>query len=98
MTTAPMRTSDRPRPESPSRTRSAVLEYLGCRITVRSEMVRDGAVRGTYEVVPISKEAVSAFEDLGIAEISSDPMDAADSQHVFEWAKCEIDFLLEQPF
>lgn len=100
MTAAPLRASDRPQPESPKRTRSAVLtiEYLGCLITVRCELVPGEAVRGSYEVVPLSKAAVTRFEDLGIGEICSDLKDAADLQHIFEWAKCEIDFLLEQPF
>ena len=82
------------------RTRSVVLtiEYLGCLITVRGEWASDKLVHGTYETCPVSKEAVAAFENLGIADISSDPMEAADPESMFEWAKCEIDFLLEQPF
>jgi hypothetical protein len=85
---------------TPVRTRSAVLtiEYLGCRITVRGEWAPDTFVRGTYETCPISKAAVAAFESLGTADISSDLIEAADPTHIFEWAKCEIDFLLEQPF
>jgi hypothetical protein len=85
---------------NPVRPRSVVLtiEYFGCLITVRGEWASDELVRGTYETCPVSKEAVAAFEGLGIAEISSDPMEAADPEYMFEWAKCEIDFLLEQPF
>jgi hypothetical protein len=55
-------------------------------------------VCGTYETSPVSKEAVAAFENLGIARISGDPMEAASLEHISEWAKCEIDLLLEQPF
>ena len=55
-------------------------------------------VRGSYGIVATSKRTTSAFEDLGIAEISSDIMEAADPQYICEWAKCEIDFLLEEPF
>jgi len=85
---------------NPVRTRSAVLtiEYLGCLITVRGEWGYDKLWRGTYETCPISEEAVAAFEGLGVAEISSDLMEAADPECIFEWAKCEIDFLLERPF
>ena len=85
---------------SPVRARSAVLtiEYLGCLITVRVEWASDKLVRGDYETRPVSKEAVTAFENLGFARVSSDPMEAANPEHMFEWAKCEIDFLLEQPF
>jgi len=89
-----------PQNVNPIRTRSAVLsiEYLGCLITVRGEWASDKFVRGTYETCPISKEAVAAFNSLGTAEISCDLIEAADPESIFEWAKCEIDFLLEQPF
>ena len=100
MTTAPTRLSKKPQSEIPNWTRSTVVtvEYLGCLITVRSETVPGAGVRGSYEIAAISRRTVSAFEDLGIAEISSDTMEAADPQYICEWAKCEIDFLLEEPF
>jgi hypothetical protein len=74
------------------------VEYLGCLITVRSEMVPGEGVRGSYEIVPASERTASAFEDLGVSGIVSSPMEATDSQCICEWAKCEIDFMLEQPF
>lgn len=100
MTTAPTRLSKKPPSEIPNSIRSVVLtvEYLGCLITVRSEMVPGEGVRGSYEIVPKSKGTASTFEDLGIAGISSDTMEATDLQYICEWAKCEIDFLLEEPF
>ena len=76
----------------------STIEYLGCRITVWSQPVPGAGVRGSYEIVPASERAVLAFEHLCIAGISSDMMEAADWQHICEWAKCEIDFFLEEPF
>jgi hypothetical protein len=100
MTAAPTRLSMKRQSEIPNWTRSIVftVEYLGCLITVRSEMMPGAGVRGSYEIVPISKESASVFEDLGIVGISSDAMEAPDPDYICEWAKCEIDFLLEEPF
>jgi len=88
------------KPEMPQEDRPAVfsVEYLGCRITVRSERIAGEVPRGSYEIVPASERTQSLFENLGISAISSDAPDAADPQFLCEWAKCEIDFLLEQPF
>ena len=61
-------------------------------------MVPGEGARGFYEIVPASITTASAFEELGIAGLTSDMIEAADPQSLCEWAKCEIDFLLEQPF
>jgi hypothetical protein len=61
-------------------------------------MATGAGVRGTYEIVPASQGTAAAFAQLGIAAISSDAIDATNLQHICEWAKCEIDFLLEVPF
>jgi hypothetical protein len=92
--------SKKPQSESSSRTRSVVLtvEYLGCLITVRSEVVPGEGVRGSYEIVPTSNRTASAFEDLGMAGLSSDVTEAVDPQYICELAKCAIDFFLEEPF
>jgi hypothetical protein len=75
-----------------------VMQYLGCLITVRAEVVPGKGLCGRYEIVAASSETVCAFENFGIVEISSDIIEAPDLQTVCEWAKCEIDFLLEEPF
>lgn len=75
-----------------------VMKYLGCLITVRAEVVAGKGLRGRYEIVPASSGTACAFENLGIVEISSDIIEAPDLQTFCEWAKCEVDFLLEEPF
>jgi hypothetical protein len=74
------------------------VEYLGCLVTVRSETVPGDGVRGSYEIVATSERTASAFEQLGIVGFSSGPIEGADPQCICEWAKCEIDFMLEEPF
>jgi hypothetical protein len=92
--------SDSAQSGNPNWNRPAVLtiQYLGCLITVRGEIAAGAGVRGSYQIVPASQGTVSAFEHLGVAAISSDVIDATSLQHICEWAKCEIDFLLEAPF
>jgi len=91
-----------PRPGLTSQARSDpasfTVEYLGCLITVHSARLPGVGVRGSYAIVPATKQTARAFEERGISEISGDTIDAADAQHLCEWAKCELDFMLEVPF
>lgn len=75
-----------------------VVQYLGCLIMVQGDVVPGGGLRGRYEIVPASNIAARAFGHLGIARIVSETIDAADIQSICEWAKCAVDFLLEEPF
>jgi hypothetical protein len=100
MSTAPIPVSKECQSENPGWIRSVAftVEYLGYLITVRSERLPGESVRGSYEIVAKSERAASVFDDRGIAGISSGTIEAVDPQHICEWAKCEIDFLLEEPF
>ncbi len=75
-----------------------VIRYLGCLIIVQGDVVPGEGLRGRYEIVPASSTAARAFGYLGIARIASETIDAAVIQTICEWAKCEVDFLLEEPF
>jgi hypothetical protein len=84
-----------------------IVRYHGCIIIVHSDTTMDGRLVGSYEIIPDQPETVTAFAERDITRLhsivescdrsgSNPPL--TDREYLVEMAKCEIDFVLEEPF
>jgi hypothetical protein len=84
--------------QNPPRNCIDTVRYLGCMVTVRISAVKNGSVRGFYEISPVASETIAVFERRGFGPIASEVMEVESVDYLVEMAKCNIDFLLEKHF
>ena len=70
-----------------------IIDYLGCTITLRSEVTASGNIRRSYAVVAPAIGTTWACDD-----VNDDVSETSDPRYLLERAKCEIDFALEVDF
>jgi hypothetical protein len=70
-----------------------IIDYLGCTITLRSEVTAGGSVRRSYTVIAPAIGTTWAGDG-----IDDDVSETSDPRYLLEMAKCEIDFAMEVDF